>query len=214
MGILKTLKLVRKDDGQTANIFESLFPSFLNVPYSKPSEFVDTYWSAYCAVREELVPNEQKRRGVNGKIFEYIICGILIREKILPIFLNDRVAFVPNINFDILLYSEDSGPISLSIKTSFRERYKQADLEAMALKNVHRISKCFLITLSDADANSVSEKILKGETFGLDDVVVADSKKFDQFINELKSLKLNLSPNVLVIESNQIVTKESIDFIS
>jgi hypothetical protein len=210
MGLLNSLNIVSGQDGQSSHIFEKLFPSFLELECSSPSDYVNKYWNAYLAVREELITNEQTRRGVNGKMFEYIICTTLVRERILPIFINAKVAFVPNINYDLLLYSKENGPICLSAKTSFRERYKQADLEAMALKNVHRISKSYLITLSDTDAEQVSKKIIKGDTFGLDDVIVATSAKFDQFIGELKALTFSLSPSVSVIDSNQIITEESL----
>jgi len=209
MGILKDLDVVKSDDGQAAAIFEGLFPSFIDLEYQKPSEYVEKYWNAYTKMRVKRIPNEQKRRGINGKIFEYIIATLLIREEILPIFINAKVTFVPNINFDILLYTKEHGPICLSAKTSFRERYKQADLEAMALKNVHRISRSFLLTL-DRDATSLSEKILKGDTFGLNDVIVATSDKFNDFIKELKVYNFSLSPSVSVVDSNQIITKETL----
>lgn len=210
MGLLNALNIVSSQDGQSSTIFENLFPSFLDLECSSPSDYVNKYWNAYLKVREELITNEQTRRTVNGKIFEYIICTTLVRERILPIFINAKVAFVPNINYDLLLHSIENGPICLSAKTSFRERYKQADLEAMALKNVHRISKSYLITLSDTDAEQVSKKIIKGDTFGLDDVIVATSIKFDQFIEELKVLTFSLSPSVSVIESHQVITEEKL----
>lgn len=210
MGVLKELNIVKSDDGQASTIFEQLFPSFLDLEYKTPSDYVNMYWDAYLNIRVDKIDNEQTRRGVNGKIFEYIIATLLIREEIFPIFINAKVAFVPNINYDILLYSEENGPICLSAKTSFRERYKQADLEAMALKNVHRISRSFLLTLDDHDASTLSKKILKGDTFGLNDVIVATSDKFNEFISELKEYSFSLSPSVSVIESNQIITKESL----
>lgn len=210
MGVLKELNIVKSDDGQASMIFEQLFPSFLDLEYKTPSDYVNMYWDAYLNIRVDKIDNEQTRRGVNGKIFEYIIATLLIREEVFPIFINAKVAFVPNINYDILLYSEENGPICLSAKTSFRERYKQADLEAMALKNVHRISRSFLLTLDDHDASTLSKKILKGDTFGLNDVIVATSDKFNEFISELKEYSFSLSPSVSVIESNQIITKESL----
>ncbi len=210
MGILQNLNIVRGNENQASTIFEELFPNFLQLEYDNPANYIQQYWNAYCEIRDEKIPNEQTRRGINGKIFEYIICTLLIRENILPIFINAKVAFVPNINYDILLYSQESGPICLSAKTSFRERYKQADLEAMALKNVHRISKSYLLTLSDDEAEQISKKIIKGDTFGLDDVIVATSEKFNQFVLELKSLTFALSPSVEVIQSNQIITRESL----
>ena len=210
MGILKKLNVVKANEGKASTIFEELFPSFLDLEYLTPAEYVRKYWNKYLEIRDVKIPNEQTKKGVNGKIFEYIISTLLIREEIFPIFINAKVAFVPNINYDILLYSEQNGPICLSAKTSFRERYKQADLEAMALKNVHRISRCFLLTLDDYDASSLSKKILKGDTFGLNDVIVATSDKFNDFIKELKEFNFSLSPSVSVIKSTQIITKENL----
>ena len=94
MGFLKDLNIVRGNDNQASTIFEDLFPDFLEINYTNPSEYVSTYWNAYCQIRENRIPNEQKRRGINGKIFEYIICTLLIREEIFPIFINAKVAFV------------------------------------------------------------------------------------------------------------------------
>src|SRR5690606_36002095 len=149
MGILRDLNLVRGELNLASKIFEDLLPSFMDIDYQTPNEYVAKYWNEYLGVRDDLIPNEQTRRGVNGKIFEYILATLLIRERIFPIFMNAKVAFVPNINYDLLLYSSDQGPICISAKTSFRERYKQADLEAIALKYVHRKSKSYLVTLSE-----------------------------------------------------------------
>lgn len=134
MGILQDLNIVRGTDTQAARIFEDLFPSFIGIEYDKPSDYIAIYWNAYINKRGLLGHNDQTLRGINGKVFEYIIATLLIRENIFPIFMHAKVSFVPNINYDLLLYTSDQGPVCLSAKTSFRERYKQADLEAIALK--------------------------------------------------------------------------------
>ena len=161
MGLLQDLGIVRGDDTLAGGIFEDLFPSFFDIEYNTPSDYINIYWNAYLYFRKNSDLNEQQQRGVNGKIFEYILATLLIRENILPIFLSSKVAFVPNISYDLMLYSTDRGPICLSAKTSFRERYKQADLEAIALKYVHRRSLCYLLTLTEKDANDVNKKQIK-----------------------------------------------------
>lgn len=75
-------------------------------------------------------------------------------------------------------------PICISLKTIQRERYKQADLEVMALKNVHRNVKCYIIELDDV--SGIQNKIKQKDTFGLDYVYNAYAAEFDDFINELK----------------------------
>lgn len=208
MGILKELNIVRGDETQAASIFEELYPSFMDIIYDKPSEYVLIYWNAYLDIRNSRIPNEQTRRGINGKIFEYILATLLIREKIYPIFMNAKVVFVPNINYDLLLYSTNEGPICLSAKTSFRERYKQADLEAIALKYVHRKSKSYLITLTLEDAVSVNEKQRLGDVIGLDKAIYALSDDFDNLIAEIKTYNLVSAPTIQVIESRQIITED------
>lgn len=210
MGILQDLNIVRGADTQAERIFEDLFPSFMDIEYDKPSDYVSIFWNAYINKRNLLGLNDQTLRGINGKIFEYIIATLLIREKIFPIFMNAKVAFVPNINYDLLLYTSDQGPICLSAKTSFRERYKQADLEAIALKYVHRKSKSYLLTLTEADAISVNSKQRTGDVIGLDQAIYTLSFDFDNLITDIKGYNLTDSPTITVIESSQIVTEERI----
>lgn len=210
MGILKDINIVKGAQNLASKIFEDLNPSFMEVDYEKPNEYVAEYWNKYLAVRDNLIPNEQTRRGVNGKVFEYILATLLIREKIFPIYMNAKVAFVPNINYDVLLYSTDQGPICISAKTSFRERYKQADLEAIALKYVHRKSKSYLLTLSELDANMVNTKQKNGDVIGLDKAVFALNDNLNQLIEEIKKFNLGSAPTVLVVDSNQIVTENII----
>jgi hypothetical protein len=210
MGILRNLNIVKGEQNLASKIFEDLLPSFMEVDYETPNEYIMQYWNKYLNVRDNLIPNEQTRRGVNGKVFEYILATLLIREKIFPIFMNAKVAFVPNINYDVLLYSSDQGPICISAKTSFRERYKQADLEAIALKYVHRKSKSYLVTLSELDANMVNTKQKNGDVIGLDKAVYALDQNFNQLIDEIREFNLGNAPTILVVESNQIVTEDII----
>lgn len=135
------------------------------------------------------------------------------QRKYSSIFIDTRVKYVPEPIPLLLLTSKGHCLISLYLTTSYKEFHKLADLEAMALKNVHRISKSFLIALSDDDALQVSQKIIKEDIFGLNDVIVATSEKFNQFISELKAFTFDLSPSVSVIECNQIITKENLDLL-
>ena len=211
MGLLQESGIVRGDDTLAFGIFEGLFPSFFEVKYNKPVDYIKIYWDAYIVYRNKSVLNEQQQRGVNGKIFEYILATLLIREDILPIFLSSKVAFVPNISYDLMLYSTDRGPICLSAKTSFRERYKQADLEAIALKYVHRRSLCFLLTLTEKDAKDVNKKQSIGDVIGLDKAIFVLSDDFNDLIDELKKFNLTESPNVNIIESTQIITLNKVN---
>jgi hypothetical protein len=105
-----------------------------------------------------------------------------------------EVQFVPNAKFDLLLYSEEFGPIVISAKTSLRERYKQADLESLALRAVYRRSRSFLVTLHSHEAGGVQKKIEKGDVTNLEKVVIANEPGFDALIAELKALTFIPAP--------------------
>ena len=124
---------------------------------------------------------------MNGNIFECIIYTLLYRENIKPFYTQARVTYVPNIVYDAILYNQ-SQPVSLSLKTSLRERYKQDDLEAVALKYVHRRSKCYLLTISPEEAAVANEKITKGEIIGLDSFIDCTTSQIDKLIADLKNL--------------------------
>lgn len=191
--------------GETAKCFESLFApnSFLEFEYEKPSSYVNHCWNLY----KQSDFGQRHSNSLNGNMFEVIINSLLIREDILPFYLQAKVAFVPNVEFDNILYTPKA-PIALSLKTSLRERYKQADLEAIALKYVHRNAECYLLTLSAEECNTVNYKIAHGEAIGLTKAILCTTNDFDDFIKELKNNKFELAGNVNIIESSQIITKD------
>lgn len=201
--MLKELGIVIGNNTKAGNIFEKLFPDFMDFEYEKPSEYVKHFWEKYESL-EDRNPN------LNGKIFEYILASVCIREGILPFYLGARVAFVPNVIYDLMFYTAERGPICWSVKTSLRERYKQADLESIALKYVHRKALSYLITLSE-EAISVKEKIRNGDVIGLDNVVIATTHEFDELVVDLKSFQFKEPPTVKVIESTQVVTIEKVN---
>lgn len=203
MGKLNQLGITLGLKNKADIVFEALIEDFMNLQYSRPSEYISMYDEAY-------LKHADKNNNLNGKIFEYILATLCIRENILPLYLSAKVAFVPNVIYDLMFYTAEKGPICLSAKTSLRERYKQADLEAIALKYVHRKALSYLITLNEKEAKSVKQKIKSGDVIGLDNVIVATSSEFDDLIAELKTYKFSEPPTVKVIESNQIITSEKV----
>jgi hypothetical protein len=184
-------------------VFDSLFPNFLTIKYKKPSDYISIYWGAFQK-------HPEGNNNLNGKIFEYILATLFIRENILPLYMSAKVAFVPNVIYDLMFYTAERGPICISAKTSLRERYKQADLEAIALKYVHRKALSYLVTLEVNEAKSVKAKIKSGDVIGLDNVIVATSNDFNDLITEFKTYQFSEPPTVKVIESNQIITLDKV----
>lgn len=129
----------KEEDMVVPAIFEKVIPDIKTVKYESPSKFMAENWAIFKSM-------DGLGNSVLGKLFEFLIAVVFIRESLLPVYLNAKVTYVPNVNFDFIFYSKEIGPICISAKTSLRERYKQADLEGIALKNVHRRAKSFLVT--------------------------------------------------------------------
>lgn len=138
---------------------------------------------------------------LNGQVFELIFECLLIQLGISPFFCQTEMTFISDIIYDIVLFEKiiDSSktgynvkPICISLKTSSRERYKQADLESMAFKQVHKNAECYLV-LAESEKNKkiyeiINEKIGNKSTFGLDRAYDAfNDPKFNDFIKSLIS---------------------------
>lgn len=156
--------------------------------YSTPHEFVDTAYNLYLQ-RYDDSPS------INGRIFEYLVCETLARSGITPFYYQANFAFVPNAQFDVVLYDQKY-PVALTMKVSLRERYKQADLEGLALRQVYRLAKSYLVTLEDSEATQVEAKIKVGDIAGLDRCILASSQKYSELIDELSQRKFRFAKPV------------------
>ena len=174
---------------------------FRTIKASNPHEYIEFCWNSY----ETKCPKAAKTQSLNGKVFEAVVATCLYREGILPMFLQAQVTFVPNVDFDIVLFKEERrSPIGISIKTSLRERYKQADLEAVALKYVHRNAENYLISLQSSEVDTVKKKLKDGSLLGLNRIIAADTPEFDDLISELKKMKFIIPGEVPIITGTLI----------
>jgi hypothetical protein len=180
----------------SAGLLLSIQPSIDSIDIPKPSKYIDFIWN-------EAQRDSRLTRDIRGKFFELLIACCLIKNKILPFFWQAQLEFVPLANFDLVVYTEERGPIVLSLKTSIRERYKQAEFEAQAMKDVHRRAKNFLVTIESDEAKSLKSKIESGVLNGIDDVVVANEDSFDGLISYLKTLTIVDTPIFSAVRSPQ-----------
>ena len=202
--MLKKLGII-KSKTKSSDVFNRYIePDFMHNTLS-PSDYLSKCWKLYQK------SNVEKNNALNGSIFELIIATLLVKEKILPLHLHAKVAFVPNVIFDAMLYSKECGPIAISMKTSLRERYKQADLEAIALKYVHRKAENYLLTMNQNEAISITEKICSGDILGLDRAILVTSTGFDEFIDEIKSKTLINPGNIDIITASKVIIPETLN---
>jgi len=183
---------IAKKGNTSSQIFDNLFPgkTFMTIKYKTPQEYVEKYWKAL---------EQANQPSYHGNVFEYIIYTLLYREGIRPFYTQAKVAFVPNVNYDALLYNQ-SAPVSLSLKTSLRERYKQADLEAVALRYIYRRAKSYLLTMDTREANVQKAKILSGDIMGLDEIIDCNTDDINQLIANLKRMQFTTSIKIDTVE--------------
>ena len=183
--------------GSVYDAFKTVLENSATIESLKPSEQLQLLWKSY----KDFCPNNNN---VNGKVFEAIIATVMLENGIEPIFSQANVVFVPNVNFDLIVYSKEYGPISISAKTSLRERYKQADLEAVSLKYVHRKAKCYLVTMDHPEGTRLERKRKEGDLLGIDHIVLGDTETFDQMIELLSTLNLEKPKAVEIVTSSYI----------
>lgn len=172
----------------TKNLLKE-FPLDINATASK---FVAHYWKKYKE-------NYGNNNSLNGLIFENIIMLALARRGIDNIYYQTELTYVPSAIFDIFLYSEETS-IALSIKTTLRERWKQADLEALAVKQVHKNAKCYVLTLSH---NEVRARRRNDSTYaGLDGFILANTKEFDELIDQLMGIEFKVANSIPIIKTD------------
>ena len=132
-------------------------------------------------------------------------------------FLQASLEFVPDIDYDLIIFPKDengevdvSAPISLSLKTSLRERYKQADLEGLALKEVYKRAKTYLITIDEKqEIDKFKNKIDVKDVRGIDKCIDARSHEFDELIYSIKESGVAEPPDIRAIkDSSETRTKE------
>ena len=141
---------------------------------------------------------------MNGSVFHLIVAVALFRSAIHPLYQEASITFVPHAIFDIVAFRSDESIVCFSLKTSFRERWKQADLEARALKMVHRRAQCLLISYETDDANTTRRKIASGGAIALDNAISAVTIQFDDLIKELSSHEFIVPPTVPMMQKAQL----------
>ena len=146
---------------------------------------VDEYTTPVAFMRdvEANMPMSNQSR---GRVFELAFCEILKQEIITPFYYQVRFTPRPIIDFDVLLYQEPNCPWSFSLKTSFRERWKQSYLEAVILKNTYPAARSYLVTLHEGEARNRQQSIANQQTPELDGCILANTAELNSLIDLLK----------------------------
>ena len=172
----------------SAKLIETILkiqPTLDHFPYKLPSLYNDKIW--------KILDTEIRDNSSRGSAFEFLIAFTLLRENISPFYYQVEFSNIAWAEFDILIYTEEIGPIVFSCKTSLRERWKQAELEAQLLRRDFPNSRSFLITM-DPSESSVANKIKNGPKSGLEKVMRSNQPVFNRIIEEIKSYTVIKAP--------------------
>jgi hypothetical protein len=123
-----------------------------------------------------------------GTAMEYSLLVALLQQGKKPLFWQAEFKELPNNFYDAVFFTQEHGPVVLSPKTSLRERYKQADLEALALRGLFPKSQFYLLSL-DRDKKhiaNVQRKIASGEVRGI--LALYDETNMDELFKKLEPL--------------------------
>lgn len=153
----------------------------------------------YYASRHDT--NNQAWRPTSGKVFEYLIIDALWTHGISPIYYQAKVTNITYVEYDVFLYHPTT-PVAISCKTSLGERWKQADLEGMVLKQTYRGALSILVTMNRRRNNegaNIQRKIESNEAVGLDHCVVVEegNEDFDALLNSLANTEYTLAQPVI-----------------
>lgn len=122
---------------------------------------------------------------MNGRIFEYMICETLAWKGLVPFYYQAKFSLVPK-TVNLILSFTMNDTLSFFLLKRVRERYKQADLESLALKQVYRNAKQYLITLNETEAQNTQKKIESGDISGIENIIIATNPEYDDLLNTLK----------------------------
>ena len=84
----------------------------------------------------------------------------------------------------------------------------EPELEAGALKNVHRKSENFLVTLAEDEVKARRKKLLEAQQFSnLDSLVLADQAEFDELLGYLSSKSFALPADLNPMANRHVVSR-------
>ena len=166
------------------------------VDYRNPSQFV------------AAIDREATRKGVSnnshGTIFELAVCEVLKLEGVTPFYYQVTLPGYPTTaDFDVILLQGPHKPISLSLKTTIRERWKQSAWEAKALHDIYPAAESYVVLLDAKEAELRNLDIESGRIFGINRFVVANSKEFNDFIADLQSRKFTKVVQVVPFQGRE-----------
>ncbi|GAK74187.1 predicted membrane protein, partial ['Chrysanthemum coronarium' phytoplasma] len=106
--------------------------------------------------------HSQSQKVIRGKINEYLILLYFQNKGIIHLYPQAYLFFIPDIKFDLVLFTKTKRIIAFNFKTCLRDRYKQAMIEAQQLKKLDTRFEFYLLTNNTVETQRLNKKINQG----------------------------------------------------
>lgn len=158
---------------------------FKNFEYNKPTEFINHFWDLFEDFKKNYLSQNNKpiNNSFPGQAYGIILTYLFDREDIQIKFMDEKID-IKNIKPDFLFINGDNH-LFLSVKTSGRERWKQAELEATIYKETYPNSNCVLLMHHKVEVEARQKDV---PDLKLDSIIYSGSEKFNDLINSIKQL--------------------------
>ena len=132
---------------------------FKNYNPKEPFDYFQNFWSIYLKFKEEFKNknNKEINNTYNGMAFSIIMVNLIDFYKIQIEFMDEDIG-IPDVKPDIVIKSNGNFLIFLSLKTSLRERWKQADWEAIKFKEKFKDGICYLLSNNEKEVTNIKKK--------------------------------------------------------
>lgn len=124
----------------------------------------DLIFSGYTALRTE-------NGRLNGDIFEGLFASAMLGSGLCSFIMSAEYSVLPYSKVDMVVYTQKSGPVMLSLKSSLRERWKQSDLEFHVAKRFNRGIIAAIATMDGDGIRHPTGLLNEGKLLGLDRIV-------------------------------------------
>ncbi len=175
----------------------ALLSALENAGQLKPSEFMKRGLDYFHA-------NFTSDNNLHGAVLHALVERCLQQNGVVPFYTEVEMQFIPVARYDIVVFTKRLGPVNLSLKTTLRERWKQAEFEGMALRRVFRRSRVYVVNNSESETRTRKAKMSQCEA--IRDFVVCTSENFDKLVEDLKRWVPRTAPVVPLVRRGKHVS--------
>ncbi|CAM11638.1 Conserved hypothetical protein [Candidatus Phytoplasma australiense] len=144
--------------------------------------------------------NCQSQKSLRGKINEFFILLYFRYYGITNLYPQAYLFFIPDIKFDLVLFTHTKRIIAFNFKTCLRDRYKQAIIEGQQLKKLDTRFEYYLLTNHTSETQRLNEKLKQGKVQSINKVINLFSPNSHSFFQNFSRRQFITFPNINLIK--------------